>query len=85
MGGWPSHHGTARSCFVVLSFCVAARSGPRFLGQSSFGTESWPKVLSKEKEASSKMFSKEKEACSSCDFERPVASKHARAVISSAQ
>jgi len=91
MGGWdgwmavPSWDGTLLFCCLKLLFCCQVRSQISGGSQSSFGTESWPKVLSKEKEASSKMFSKEKEACSSCDFERPVASKHARAVISSAQ
>jgi hypothetical protein len=42
-------------------------------------------VISKEKEACSKVLSNAKEACSSSDFERSVASKHVRAMISSAQ
>jgi len=37
------------------------------------------------RKAYSRMLSKEKEACPSSAFERSVASKHARAVISSAQ
>ena len=53
--------------------------------QNFEGKQALSKVLSKEKEACSKVLSKEKEACLSSDFEYSVASKHARAGISSAQ
>ena len=57
----------------------------RFRKEISKEKEAMSKVLSKEKEACSKVLSNEKEACSSSDFERSVASKHARAVISIAR
>ena len=43
------------------------------------------KCFRRKKKHARKCFRRTKEACSSSDFERPVGSRHARAVISSAQ
>jgi hypothetical protein len=82
-----SHTAPYGACEVAQS---TARSNAqfeaeRFRKEFQRKQKTMSKVLSKGKETCSKVLSNEKEACSNSDFECSVASKHARAGISSAQ